>query len=220
LIKPLDPGFFARPTLEVATELIGKLLVHDIGGVRLIGRIVETEAYLQDDPACHGWRVIDRTGRIRTERRGARLFGVPGTAYVYLNYGMYWLLNVVTEPEGTAGAVLLRAVEPLSGIEFMRERRLPAANDFELTSGPGRLSLAFGVDGSCSGLPLTQPPLYLAADDGKMQSMPVARSSRIGITRAVEHHWRFFVPGNPYVSRGTPSDQVVPRRKPARRSTQ
>jgi DNA-3-methyladenine glycosylase len=216
LTKPLAPEFFARPTLDVAAELIGKLLVHEIGpGACISGRIVETEAYLQDDPACHGWGVVDqRTGRIQSHRRGAMLFGSPGTAYVYLNYGMYWLLNVITEPEGTAGAVLLRAAEPLSGIEFMRERRPMVAKDHQLTSGPGRLTLAFGVDGTFNGLPLTAPPLYLAEDDAKMQAMPVARSSRIGITKAVEHHWRFFVPGNPYVSSGKPSDRINNRRKP------
>jgi DNA-3-methyladenine glycosylase len=215
LSKPLTAEFFARPTLEVAADLIGKTLVHDVGeGLHISGRIVETEAYLEDDPACHGWGVVDaRTGRVRSHRRGARLFGPPGTAYVYLNYGMHWLLNVVTEPEGTAGAVLFRAVEPLSGLQLMRERRPMVADDRGLTSGPGRLTLAFGVDGSFNGVSLTEPPLYLAEDDANMRIMPVARSSRIGITKAVEHHWRFYEPGNPYVSRGKPSDRAANSRK-------
>ena len=114
-MHPLPPPFFARPTLEVARELIGTLLVRE----RLVGRIVEAEAYTQDDPAFRSWGVVDAaTGLVKPEGRAYALFGPPGRAYVYRCYN-HWLLNVVTEPEGRAGCVLLRAAEPLAGRDVM-----------------------------------------------------------------------------------------------------
>ncbi len=196
-IQILTPDFFVRPTLEVARDLIGKLLVHEEADRRLIGRIVETEAYREDDPACHAWSEIKRRGG-KSAWRGEVLMGEPGIAYVYLNYGMYWLLNVVTEPVGVGAAVLFRAVEPVEGIEIMRARR-QVRDDRDLTSGPGRLTLAFGIDDRYHRRPLTKPPLYVAAESPAPQTR-VAVSKRIGINKGAELPWRFYVPGNPWVS--------------------
>ena len=196
-IQILTPEFFARPTLEVARDLIGKLLVHEEADHRLVGRIVETEAYREDDPACHAWSEIKRRAG-KSAWRGEVLMGEPGIAYVYLNYGMYWLLNVVTEPVGVGAAVLIRAAEPVEGIEVMRARR-NVRNDRDLTSGPGKLTLAFGVDDRYHRCPLTEPPLYLAAESPD-RKVPVAVSERIGINKGAELPWRFYVPGNQWVS--------------------
>src|SRR4051812_2906722 len=113
--KPLPSSFYARDALVVARELIGTLLVHEVpAGARCVGRVVETEAYKQDDPACHAFTTAKKPNPLR---RGAFLFGKPGLAYVYFNYGVHWMLNAVCEEEGIAAAVLVRAVEPLEGIE-------------------------------------------------------------------------------------------------------
>lgn len=217
-IAPLSSDYFAQPTLDVARDLIGKLLVRErTSGAPLVGRIVETEGYTQDDPAFRGWGVLDReTGLLKPERRGYDLFGVPGTAYVYLVYYRYWLLNVVTEREGVGGAVLLRAVEPVEGEETMRANRPAAKRDRDLTNGPGKLTEAFGIDRSFHGSPLTAPPLYLA-DDGMAPDWRVATSSRIGLRYGVEHPWRFFAEGHPYVSPGVPSAFAAQQRKAKQR---
>jgi len=193
----LTRDFFLRPTLVVARDLIGKLLVHEAGDHRLVGRIVETEAYREDDPACHAWNEIKRRAG-KSPWRGAVLMGEPGIAYVYLNYGMYWLLNVVTEPAGVGAAVLIRAVEPVEGIDVMRARR-HVRHDQDLTSGPGKLTLAFGIDDRYHRRPLTEPPLYLATEVPAAR-IRVAVSKRIGIVKGAELPWRFYVSGNPWVS--------------------
>ena len=217
-MTPLTSDYFAQPTLEVARDLLGKLLVHEHpSGTRLVGRIVETEGYTQDDPAFHGWGVLDReTGLLKPKGRGYDLFGVPGTAYVYLIYYRYWLINVVTEREGVGGAVLLRAVEPVAGMELMREHRPAAKRDVDLTNGPGKLTEAFGIDRSFHNRPLTEPPLYLA-DAPNGADVRVATSSRIGLKHGIEHPWRFYVEGDPYVSPGVPSDIAAEKRRAKRR---
>jgi DNA-3-methyladenine glycosylase len=202
----LGAEFFRRETLVVARDLIGKLLVHETPAGRLSGRVVETEAYTQDDPAFHGWSIVDReTGFVRPGGRAYDLFGPPGSAYVYLNYGTYWLLNVVTEPEGVGGAVLIRAVEPIEGIDVMRAHRTTARRDRDLTSGPGKLTRAFGLDQRFHGTMLTGPPLFFASN-GQPSPPSIATSSRIGLSRGVEHPWRFYMEDSPYISRGRPSD--------------
>ena len=217
-MKPLDRTYFARPTLDVARDLIGVLLVHERDGERLVGRIVETEAYTGDDPAMHGWKAtFGEDGFVRPEGRAADLFVAPGTAYVYRIYYTNWLLNVVTEPEGTAGAVLIRALEPLEGIERMRAHR-PASirRDRDLTNGPGKLTQALGIDDArFHGTDLTGSPLYFAEDDATPPE--IATSSRIGITRGVERAWRFFVPDHPFVSPGVPSDVKQARKRAKQR---
>jgi len=217
-MKPLDRAYFARPTLQVARDLIGVLLVRERGGGRLIGRIVETEAYTGDDPAMHGWKAtFGDDGVVRPEGRAADLFVAPATAYVYRIYYTNWLLNVVTEPEGTAGAVLIRALQPVEGIERMRAHRPDSIRrERDLTNGPGKLTQALGIDDATfHGTDLTGPPLYFAEDD--MPKPEIAASSRIGLTRGVERPWRFFVPENPFVSPGVPSDVKQARKEAKRR---
>lgn len=210
----LTSSFYDRPTLEVARELIGMELVRELGdGTTLVGRIVETEAYTQDDPSFHGWGIVDReTGLVKPDGRGYDLFGKPGTAYVYLIYARYWLLNVVTEREGVGGAVLFRAVEPLRGIASMYERRDAAKTELDLASGPGKLTQAFDISKRFHTEPMTKPPLYVR-EPAERTRPTIATSSRIGITRGIDLPWRFFVPESPYVSPGVPSDVAARRRK-------
>lgn len=189
-INPLPRSFFARNTIEVARDLLGHLLVHATPRGRLAGRIVEVEAYRGPrDPASHAFH--------RT-KRSEIMWGPPGTAYVYFTYGNHYCVNVVTEPEGVAGAILLRAVEPLEGIDVMRAQR-GVANDRALASGPGRLTKAMGIGPQHNGADLTQLPLYIARN--RRRPVPVATSPRVGIRVATRRPWRFFIPGNPFVSR-------------------
>lgn len=218
-MDPIPRSFFARPTLDVAPDLVGCLLVHDLeGGPRLAGRIVETEAYTRDDPAMHGWKAMfDDQGLVLPQGRAADLFAAPGIAYVYLTYYTNWLLNVVTEPEGEAGAVLIRALEPVEGLEEMRSRRPAARRDRDVANGPAKLTQALGIaSGAFHGTDLTRPPLFFAAPPAASPAPRLANSCRIGITRGVERLYRFFEEGNPHVSPGVPSD-VRLARKAARR---
>jgi DNA-3-methyladenine glycosylase len=181
----LTRAFFARPVHEVAPELIGAtLLVDGVGG-----RIVEVEAYDQDDPASHGFR--GRTART------ASMFGPPGHAYVYRSYGIHWCLNLVCAEEGRAEAALVRALEPTSGLDAMRERRGLDA-ERALCSGPGKLCQALGLTRAHDGLPLDEPPFELFARDAEPA---LAVGPRIGITRAVEQPWRYGLAGSPFLSR-------------------
>ena len=207
-MDPCSTDFFTRDTLKVAQDLVGARLVRARSDAEsFVGRIVETEAYTQDDPAFHGWNLYDaETGTLRKEGRGADLFSAPGLGYVYLCYGIHWLLNVVTEPEGTGGAVLIRAVEPLEGIEAMRARRGPDRRDVELTNGPGKLTEAFDVDDAFHQTELTGPPLYFEAG-GLLDDETLTTSSRIGISKGIERPWRFFIEDHPFVSPATPSAQ-------------
>ncbi|MDR5708226.1 MAG: DNA-3-methyladenine glycosylase [Armatimonadota bacterium] len=190
-LSPLPRSFFARPTLAVARELVGALLVRVLpDGVRLVGRLVEVEAYLgPQDPASHAYR---RTAR------SAIMWGPPGIAYVYFTYGNHHCLNVVTEPEGTPGAVLLRAAEPLEGLRVMQ--RLRGVEEVRLLcSGPGRLTQAFAIDLSFNGIDLTRPgPLYLTPGSPPPR---IRATPRIGIRRARDRLWRFVDPESPFLSR-------------------
>lgn len=208
-MRPHPAAYFRRDTLAVARDLLGDRVVREWDeGAPCVGRIVETEAYTQEDPAFHGWNLYDsETQSVRREGRAADLFAAPGQGYVYLIYGMHWLLNVVTEPEGTGGAVLVRAVEPLEGLSGMRRRRGADRRDVELTNGPGKLTEAFGVDDAFHGADLTEAPLYFA-EGTPPDEEAVARSARIGLSKGTERPWRFFVEGHPYVSPATPSDQT------------
>jgi DNA-3-methyladenine glycosylase len=185
----LPRAFFARGTLTVARALLGCYLVHDAAPGRTAGRIVEVEAYLGPrDPASHAYR---RTARSEV------MWGRPGTAYVYFSYGAHACLNVVTEPEGRAGAVLLRALEPVEGLALMRRRR--GTDDVRLlASGPGRLTQALGVTLRLNGSDLVTGPLYLAR--GPVPAA-IARTPRIGISAAADRPWRFVVRGSPALSR-------------------
>ncbi|WP_103021175.1 DNA-3-methyladenine glycosylase [Salinibacter altiplanensis] len=205
-MEPLPASFFDRSTVSVARDLLGERLVHEApSGDRRVGRIVETEAYTEDDPACHASHLSrdPKTGAVTGQGRGEDLFAAPGTAYVYLIYGVHWLLNVVTEPKGTAGAVLLRAVEPEEGIDDMQAER-GVERRVRLTNGPGKLAEAFEIDGDAHTKSLTAPPLYLAAGEA-VDDAQVAQSARIGISKAVERPWRWYVAENRFVSPARPS---------------
>lgn len=184
----LGRDFFARPAPEVAADLVGVLLVR--AGDRLVARIVETEAYMQHDPACHAYR--GRTAR------NEPLWGPAGHAYVYFSYGMHWCLNVSTGTPGHAQGCLLRAAEPLRGLERMRARRGDRP-DRELLRGPARLAQAFGLDGSWSGRDLCAPggELYLAADG---PGAGVVAGPRVGIAVGADTPWRFTAAGSPWAS--------------------
>ena len=188
----MNREFFDRSVHEVARDLIGcRIAVGETAGV-----IVETEAYEASDPACHAY--IGKTARNEV------LFGPPGHAYVYLSYGIHRLLNFVTEPEGTASAVLIRALEPTEGIDVMRERR--GRDDVEvLCSGPGKLTEALGVDLSLNGADLLAPPFELAGPAGEWAAAEVVTGPRIGITKAADLPWRYCLSGSRYVSRPRPA---------------
>ncbi|MEL7060368.1 MAG: DNA-3-methyladenine glycosylase [Acidobacteriota bacterium] len=211
-MRPLPKAFYARPTLDVARDLLGRLVVHDHpDDGTLVGRIVETEAYTENDPAFHGWGLVDRsTGRVRPEGRAYALFGEPGDAYVYLNYGIHWLLNAVTEEAGTGGAVLVRALEPVLGLDAMRRRREAARRPRDLTNGPGKLTSALGVDGRHHGGTLLETPLYLAAGE-PVDDTEVEATARIGLSKGNDRDWRFIVRASEFVSPGRPG--VAPKRR-------
>lgn len=181
----LTREFFARSVHEVAPDLIGAtLLVDGVGG-----RVVEVEAYDQEDPASHSF--AGRTAR------NASMFGPPGHAYVYRSYGVHWCLNLVCDVEGRAEAVLVRALEPTHGLERMRARR-GVSLDRALCSGPGKLGQALAVTREHDGLPLDEPPFELLARE---ETPEIAAGPRIGITRAIEHTWRYGLRGSPFLSR-------------------
>jgi DNA-3-methyladenine glycosylase len=192
----LERAFFARPAPDVAGDLVGKLLVRADEGI--VARIVEVEAYMQHDPACHAHN--RRTPRLEP------LYGPPGHAYVYFTYGMHWCLNTATGEEGRAEGCLLRAAEPLAGLERMRERR-GGVGDRDLLRGPARLAQAYGLDGSWSGRDLCEAaaPLHLA-DDGVRPD--VAVGPRVGVSRAADWPWRFLDPGSRFVSPYTRSPRA------------
>ena len=200
---PLPRSFYDRPTLRVAEELVGKVLVHQRRGVRTSGVIVEVEAYIgESDPACHA-----APGRTR---RNAPLYGAPGYSYVYLNYGIHCLVNVVTEAKDRPAAVLLRALAPLDGIGAMRRRRTRAAKgrrqlnpallpDASLCRGPGNLTVAMGISLAENQLDLTGGQLYV--EDRRVEVGPLQWGPRIGIRVGTEQPWRAFVEGHEAVSR-------------------
>jgi DNA-3-methyladenine glycosylase len=193
------PDALAGETLAIAPALLGSYLVRELDGQWLVGRIVETEAYLSEgDPACHAYK--------RETPRNRVMFGDPGMAYVYKIYGLYHCVNVVTEAKGRGAAVLIRALEPIAGLEAMADRRNGSR---DLTNGPGRLCLALGIDTALNGVDLTRPgPLYLLRPPAPPDEV-VATSPRIGITQGAEFPWRYFYRGNRWVSKG-PMAKIQP----------
>jgi DNA-3-methyladenine glycosylase len=182
----LEREFFARSVHDVAPGLVGAtLLVDGVGG-----RIVEVEAYDQEDPASHGYRGL--TARNRA------MFGPPGHAYVYRSYGIHWCLNLVCGDEGIPEAALVRALEPTDGLATMAERR-GVTEPRLLCSGPGRLCQALAITRDHDGLPLDEPPFELLAP---AEPLDVARGPRVGITRASELPWRYGAAGSRFLSRG------------------
>jgi DNA-3-methyladenine glycosylase len=191
-------GFYARPTLEVAADLIGKVLVHDVPAGRAAGRIVEVEAYIgEDDPACHA--------APGPTKRNALLYGRPGIAYVYLNYGIHYLTNIVTDANGFPAALLLRALEPLEGIPLMRRRRArgtsraPSAIDVNaLCRGPGNLSRALGITLRQNGLDVTRSAI--SVEDWGLPVGERVWSPRIGIRVGTDRVWRCYEAGSAALS--------------------
>jgi len=189
----LPKSFYDRPTEQVARDLLGAVLEHRTPEGVASGRIVETEAYIgEHDLACHA--AAGKT--IRT----APLYGPPGIAYVYFIYGMYWCFNAVTRREGEPSAVLVRALEPVSGIELMRARRPRARNDIELTNGPGKLCLALGIGQNENLADLRRSSLVIRAA-ARVADDDVVITPRIGITKCADWPLRYLVRGNPWVSK-------------------
>ncbi len=220
-LTPLPPSFYDRDPLEVAPELLNKLLVRtEEDGTTTIGRIVEVEAYCgRQDPGSHAFR--GETPRTRT------MFGPPGGLYVYFTYGMHWCANAVCCSEGTAGAVLLRALAPLCGLDLMRARRGRAVrSDRDLCSGPAKLCQALGLDRRFDGSDLTASgsPVSIV-DDGTGAPSRTGNTTRIGLNAGAEHPWRWYVIGDPNVSRGAlphhleRSDVPPPRGRPPSNSS-
>jgi DNA-3-methyladenine glycosylase len=186
----LPRSFYVRPTLTVARELLGQVLWHRTPEGIAAGRIVEVEAYLgEDDPASHAFR--------GPRGRAEVMFREGGVAYVYFSYGVHWCANVVTGPAGTGGAVLMRALAPVRGIALMRRRR-GRENLTDLASGPGKLAQALGIGAEQNGADLIASPLGVFEGAAPAE---VGVSPRIGITKAADWPLRFFVPGDPHVSR-------------------
>jgi len=182
--------FYDRPTAEVARALLGKILVHGPAA----GRIVETEAYLGgSDLAAHSARGITERTRV--------IFGPLGHAYVYFIYGMYECLNLVCEAEGKPGCVLIRALEPVAGIEIMRQRRPAARQAEDLASGPGKLTLAMGITRAHNGADVTRGPLVVREPDERGE-VEIAVTARVGISQSADLPLRFLVRGNRFVSGG------------------
>jgi DNA-3-methyladenine glycosylase len=189
--EALGVPFYDRPVVEVARALVG--CVVELEGVS--GVIVETEAYHDSEPACHAF--------VGLTARTATLFGPPGRAYVYRSYGIHALLNAVCEPPGVGAAVLIRALEPLTGIERMRRRR-GVQDERELCSGPGKLSQALGVELAHNGADLCAGPLTVRRPPRGRPRPQIVAGARVGITKAPELPWRFSVRGSAYVSRPRP----------------
>ena len=185
---PLPASFYERPVLEVARSLVGCMVAHD----GCAGAIVETEAYHHSEPACHAF--VGLTPRTST------LFGPPGIAYVYRSYGIHALLNAVAEPEGVGAAVLIRALEPLAGIERMQERRGTTQLE-RLCSGPGKLTQALGIEVEHNGSSLAGGPITTYPPPDGWANTQVTVSRRIGITKAPELPWRFCAAETRYASR-------------------
>ena len=194
--KPLAPKFYLDRPEKVAQNLLGKIIIRKLEGQTLIARIVETEAYLgQNDPAAHSF--AGRTARTEV------IFGPPGHAYVYFIYGMHYCLNVTCEPDGQAGCVLIRALEPITGLATMAHfRKLSATTPPRLlTSGPGRLCQALAITrAEHNGIDLTDPESDLRIASDSFRSTEVAVTPRIGISKASALELRFFIAGNKYVS--------------------
>ena len=203
-MKKLPRSFYLRPTIRVARDLLGTYLVRILNGKRLISRIVETEAYCQGDPASHAFN-----GRTR---RNDVMFWKGGHLYVYFTYGMHYCANVVTGEEGAGEAVLIRAVEPLDGVDLMTRNRarptgrkalgasqesMPAAN---LTNGPAKLCQALDIRREQDGTDLLGGEIYLLSAS-RLPASTIGRSKRIGIVKGTEKEWRFYVKGNAWVSK-------------------
>ncbi len=185
-LPPLPRQFYNRDTRQVAMDLPGKVLVHEGEEGLSAGLIVETEAYLADDPACHASRGITA--------RNKEMFGPPGIAYVYLIYGVHYCFNTVTREQGTGEAVLLRALKPLAGLELMRIRRGHGVKENRLCAGPGNLCRALGINKDHNGVPLWKAPLYITEPSPPEPGRrAMVTTTRVGISKAQELLLRFYL---------------------------
>lgn len=196
MMKKLPKSFFRRPTLDVARDLLGKYLVVKHGRAIVSGKIVETEAYVgEDDKACHASK--GRTPRTET------LYKEAGTVYVYLIYGMYHCVNIVTEKKDFPSAVLLRAAEPAEGIEVMKKRR-KTEKETALCSGPGKLCQAFGITRGMNGETIAGDALWIEDRGVRVRGNDVMEATRVAVDYAgpcADHPWRFYIKDSPFVSR-------------------
>ena len=192
---PFPQSFYLQDTRTVAKALLGQEVVRRLPtGETLAGIIVETEAYLTDDPACHAYR--------GQTPRNAAMFGPPGQAYVYFTYGLHMMFNLVCAPQGIAEAVLIRALEPTEGIDLMRQNRGGMAETRQLTNGPGKLAQALALTRlDHNEADLTNPNGELFIRPRTAPPFELVETTRIGITRGVELPWRYYIRGNPYVSK-------------------
>lgn len=192
-MKRLEKQFYELPTLELAEKLLGKIFVRMLpGNIRLKARIVETEAYMgEHDEACHAYR--GRTAR------NSSMFRAPGTIYVYFTYGCHYMLNIVSEPENIAGAVLIRSMEPVDGIRVMQELRGTSVIK-SLMSGPGKLARALSIDSRCNGKDLYGEEFFLE-NALPLPEFMIGTSTRVGISKSRELPWRKYIINNPHVSK-------------------
>jgi len=188
----LGADFYARSVHRVAQDLVGCVIRHGSAA----GRIVEVESYHESEPACHAFGGVTRRNRV--------LFGAPGMAYVYRSYGIHACLNAVADVEGVGAAVLIRALEPLEGLEGMRSRR-GVARDEQLCSGPGKLTQALDISLDLNGSSLLDGPIRIVAPPNGAAAPRVVRGARIGITKAADLPWRFCDAGSAHVSRPWPA---------------
>lgn len=195
MVTPLPTEFYLQDTREAAKKLLGQLLVRTLpGGEVVSGVIVETEAYLKNDPACHAYK--------GQTPRNAMMFGPPGHAYVYFTYGLHMMLNLVCAPDGTAEAVLVRALEPVDGIDLMRVHRGGIAETKHLTNGPGKLAQALALTRlDHNGLDITLPESELFVLPRETPPFEIVETTRIGISQGVDLPWRYYIRGNTFVSR-------------------
>ena len=195
MVIPLPTSFYLQDTRDAAKKLLGQFLVRTLpSGETLSGVIVETEAYLKDDPACHAYR--------GQTPRNAAMFGPPGHAYVYFTYGLHMMLNLVCAPEGTAEAVLIRALEPVDGIDLMRVNRGGISETKQLTNGPGKLAQALALTRlGHNGLDITRLDSELFILPHESAPFETVETLRIGISQGVDLPWRYYMRGNGYVSR-------------------
>ena len=191
MLEALPQSFYLQDTVTVARRLLGCTLIHDGESGRTTGRIVETEAYLAADEASHSFRGP-------TTRNGV-MFGPPGYAYVYFIYGVHFCMNAVTQPQGMAEAVLIRALEPLDGLALMMERRR-TTDPRNLCSGPGKLCQALGIGAAQNGAPLFDGGLWIRGGD-RPDAADIVATTRVGITRAADLPLRFYLRDNPYISK-------------------
>jgi DNA-3-methyladenine glycosylase len=197
-VSGLDPSFYVAPVVEVARALVGCAVAH----AGAVGVIVETEAYHASEPACHAH--VGRTPRTQV------LFGPPGRAYVYRSYGIHALLNAVAEPEGVGAAVLIRALEPVEGLDLMQARRGVRRKE-ELCSGPGKLTQALGIGLELNSSSLGHGPIRISPPPEAAARPGILAAPRVGITKAADLPWRFCAAGSPFVSRPRPAAPPRPR---------